>query len=128
VTGTPAAAYPRDLSGGASAGQAGPPDCNRSYSLIRPSTSARTVANGTIRSVPDDSDAPAARLGSRPSWQRSMIHASLVPVACAACATDTHWASGAPAPEAMPSSLGGCWLWVTNCWYPSPPAPNGPNK
>src|SRR5215207_4552003 len=33
----------------------------RSCSLIRPSTRARTVANGTIRSVPDDLDSPAAR-------------------------------------------------------------------
>ena len=61
VTGNPAAATPRDLACGASAGYGGSPDSNRSYSLIRPSTSARTVAKGTIRSVPDDSGAPAAR-------------------------------------------------------------------
>jgi hypothetical protein len=61
VTGTPAAATPRDLAGGAPSGHGGSPDSNRSYSLIRPSTSARTVANGTIRSLPDDSGALAAR-------------------------------------------------------------------
>jgi hypothetical protein len=61
VTGNPAAATPRDLACGASAGYGGSQDSNRSYSLIRPSTSAWTVAKGTIRSVPDDSAAPAAR-------------------------------------------------------------------
>jgi hypothetical protein len=88
------------------------PRPSRSYSLIRPSTSARTVAKGTIRSVPDDSAAPAARRDESMNVRPRASEPSLTPaqnLGLACQRAPVHRAVGSVAPcNMMPvPSLGG---------------------